>query len=521
MLKTPNVKRSSNCVDSRGFPTIERCVNCNSYRSIFEMRGDMVCRSCGLVHVGRVATPPKVDYTSPGTQNLLVDGATIFLQRRGLLKEESFTDIDLSTSTLPLRIKNSLVKGNKFFRRFCNAKDDSCFDGLQDHHRDRWLFYALTRLQPLCERLELSEALVGCAMRIFAQALDNRVCTRFDETDGYVAASLYSACRVMATPRTLFEICRCVLRTNDQIGFDPKVATKIYLKMKRELFIRTLPVPFHSFVRRFASKLNFPRCVSQAAESIALRLPNAAPELAGPNSCKELPIVAAAVCVFASVLTLSPVTTENAAAVLLFPELSILNVLKEMLCRRVVKALLPSKLLEKLENDGLDSRRLVGFDNFIDNKIKGKEREKKEKRQKQRLEKRQLLEGNRKDDIKMKEESSQTTVIDEDRVEESRTKEENTEIDCPILFSKSRKKLKKKSKSKKPSKKKKSKEKKSEKKKTKEKKLGKKKRSKEERSEKKKRSKLKKEKKSKSKLKKRKIRDGDAETSSKKRLVCR
>lgn len=165
---------------------------------------------------------------------------------------------------------------------------------------DRNLRQALTELDRIGDKLALSEVVVEKSAYIYRKALE-RGLVRGRSISGIVAASVYAACRMTETPRTLKDVARAsVLKKKD--------IARCYRLLIRDMDIR-MPIadPVRS-VTRIASVAG----ISEKAKRRALRILKAA-EDAGISAGKDPMGLAAAALYAAAVLEGETITQKDVA----------------------------------------------------------------------------------------------------------------------------------------------------------------------------------------------------------------
>jgi len=202
--------------------------------------GEIICGSCGLVLSESIINkgPEWSAFTPSETESR---------SRVGLPTSFSIHDKGLSTMIrvdrdaygrrLPPKTRHKMFR----LRRW---QELSMFYASVDSN----LAQAMTELDGLSDRLHLPSTIQETAAVIYRKALKKGL-VRGRAISSMAAASLYAACRLTQTPRTLGELAR-----NSPI--DKKVIARCYRLLLRELDLR-MPVPKAKLrVPRIASKLD-------------------------------------------------------------------------------------------------------------------------------------------------------------------------------------------------------------------------------------------------------------------------
>jgi transcription initiation factor TFIIB len=128
---------------------------------------------------------------------------------------------------------------------------------------DRNLSHAMTELARLSDKLHIPKQVKERAALIYRNALDKRL-VRGRSISAIAAASLYAACRITGTPRTLHEYA-------NQSTLDKKDLSRCYRLLLRELKLQ-MPIPKAQFrVPKIAAKIDIGEKTQQTAVDILRR----------------------------------------------------------------------------------------------------------------------------------------------------------------------------------------------------------------------------------------------------------
>ena len=213
----------------------KKCPECNSTNLIADHdRGELVCKSCGLVLEERM-----VDFGQEwrefenDQEKRRRTGAPMTYTRydRGL-----GTDIGQRGDIFQLDGKgmNKFLRLRKWQYRISTAIE-------------RNLKLALAELKRVASFLKLPKAVEEEAAKIYTLAVQ-RGLVRGRSMESVVAGALYAACRRHEIPRTLDEL-------SEASGIEKKEVGRTYRFITRELGIRILPSNPVDYIPRFASAL--------------------------------------------------------------------------------------------------------------------------------------------------------------------------------------------------------------------------------------------------------------------------
>ena len=281
---------------------VKKCPECGSINLIFDKdRGEVICRSCGLVIEERV-----VDFDQEHREFDSEQGE----KRRRAGAPLSWTKFDRGLGT-DVGQKQDIYKlsgkeRNKFFRL------------RKWQYIERNLKLALAELKRVSSYLKLPKSVEEEAARIYTLAVQ-RGLVRGRSMESVVAGALYAACRRHEVPRTLDEL-------SEASGIDKKEIGRTYRFITRELGIRILPSNPVDYLARFASALKLNAETQSRAVEILEQAQNS--ELTsgrGPTG------IAAASLYVAALLNNEKRTQREVADVAGVTEVTIRNRYKELL----------------------------------------------------------------------------------------------------------------------------------------------------------------------------------------------
>ena len=200
--------------------------------------GEVVCTGCGLVVAENMLSrsPEWRAYTLEEKQSNSRIGSPVSYAR---------FDKGLHTTISGLKDASGNALSSKAKRRAWRLRKWHMRSTVHES-RDRNLLQAMSELQMLSEKLHGSSALKELAAILYRKALDQDL-IRGRSTAAIVAASLYVACRLTKTPKTLKDIVEVSSRSRGEVS-------KAY-----RLLVSTLDIemPSHdalSYISRFAEK---------------------------------------------------------------------------------------------------------------------------------------------------------------------------------------------------------------------------------------------------------------------------
>jgi len=218
--------------------------------------GEIICRNCGLVvkeslindgPEWRAFTPSEKESRSrvgvPLSFAVHDKGLTTVIGRIG--KDAYGRSIPLNTKLQMLRLRKWQIRSRVH------------------SSTDRNLAQAMAELDRLCDKLHIPANIKERAAVIYRKALDSGL-VRGRSISAIAAASLYAACRITQTPRTLREIAR-------QSPIEKKDIARCYRLMLKDLNLQ-MPKPDAQLrVPKIAAKIGVGERTQQAAVEILRR----------------------------------------------------------------------------------------------------------------------------------------------------------------------------------------------------------------------------------------------------------
>lgn len=229
------------------------CPNCGSNRIIHDPEsGESICANCGMVieDVSVDRGPEWRAFTPEERMSKRRTGAPIsnVYYDRGI--STTFTPKDMRGGTTEQRQRMWRLK--KWDTR--TKLDETSARNLSD---------ALTEMDRLAENLHLPSGIKEQAAKIYRQALEKDL-IRGRTISGFVAASLYAACRQAKIPRSLKEVSEASTQ-------DMKTVSRTYRLLLRELDIK-MPIDYPmKFVPRISSRVEVSRDTDRLTVEILRR----------------------------------------------------------------------------------------------------------------------------------------------------------------------------------------------------------------------------------------------------------
>lgn len=217
---------------------VRKCPECGSTNLYNNKdKGEIVCRSCGLVIDGRNISLGKEwrDFEeSEGSE----------MRRTGAPTTYTKFDMGLGTSigsesdsfSLDKKQRYKLQRLKRWQKRLSTVMEKN-------------LKIALGELRRLASYLNLPTAIEEESGKIYTEAVQKNL-VRGRSIESVVAGVVYAACRRQNIPRTLDEI-------SEASGIDKKEIGRSYRYITRELKIKILPSNPVDYISRFASVLNY------------------------------------------------------------------------------------------------------------------------------------------------------------------------------------------------------------------------------------------------------------------------
>jgi transcription initiation factor TFIIB len=289
----------------------KKCPQCHDSNLVTDENiGEVICDKCGLVIVDTVLneSPEWRAFTLADRQSRSRNGSPISYAR---------FDKGLHTTISGFRDASGQALSAKAKRRAYRLRKWHLRSTIHES-RDRNLLQAMTELQMLSEKLHVSSGTKELAAVIYRKALDEDL-VRGRSIAAITSASLYVACRLTKTSKTLKDIVEVSSRSRGEVS-------KAY-----RLIIRTLKIemPSHnasSYVSSFAEKAH----ISGKVQGIAFRILREA-ERKRITMGKDPAGVAAAVLYIAGQLEGENVTQKDIAQVAGVTEVTIRNRKNELM----------------------------------------------------------------------------------------------------------------------------------------------------------------------------------------------
>ncbi|MFP3952263.1 MAG: transcription initiation factor IIB [Candidatus Bathyarchaeia archaeon] len=217
------------------------CPNCGSDRIVHDSdSGESICANCGMVieDVSVDRGPEWRAFTPEERMSKRRTGAPI---------SNVYYDRGISTTFTPKDMRGGTSEQRQ---RMWRLKKWDTRTKL-DETSARNLSEALTEMDRLAENLHLPSGIKEQAARIYRQALEKDL-IRGRTISGFVAASIYAACRQAKIPRSLKEVSEASTQ-------DMKTVSRTYRLLLRELDIK-MPIDYPmKFVPRISSKVEVSR----------------------------------------------------------------------------------------------------------------------------------------------------------------------------------------------------------------------------------------------------------------------
>lgn len=302
---------------------IERCPDCGSVNFVEDpSTGETICSACGLVIREKIMSegPEWRAFTQEEKEERSRVGTPVSLSihDKGLSTVIDKVNRDAFGRELPLSTKVQMLRLKKWQIR---AKVYASMD--------RNLAQAMSELDRLADKIGIPSHVKEKAALIYRKALDKRL-VRGRSIAAIVAASLYAACRLTDTPRTLKEIAKVSLVKRRDIS-------RCYRLLVNELDLKMPLTDPRSYISKIGSKIG----VSEQIKQLAMEILEKAIELK-INTGKDPTGIAAAALYIACVLKEERKTQKEIADAAGVTEVTVRNRYKNL------KAYL-DKLLPKLQ----------------------------------------------------------------------------------------------------------------------------------------------------------------------------
>lgn len=279
MLTVPDSRNPSDILEIEGDI---RCPECGSAKHFNDYkRGEIVCKSCGLVIEEKIADLGP-DWRGFDAEQRLArqhngPPSTYLIHDRGLTTMIDHSDYDSRGSKLSPQSRTRIQRLRKWDRRF---KTNS--------HVERNLSNSLSELDRVADQLDLPRNVREGASMIYRSVVENGL-TRGRSTECSTASAIYISCRQYGVPRTLLEIAGVTKHKKKEIG-------KSYRKIVKSLGIHLPPVNAIDYIPRFTSRLGLPGTVEiKAVELLKKMIGLGMPSGKGPVGIAAAAIYAACV----------------------------------------------------------------------------------------------------------------------------------------------------------------------------------------------------------------------------------
>jgi transcription initiation factor TFIIB len=291
--------------------------------TVDEKRGEIVCKSCGLV-----LDENMVD-TSPEWREFSEDGE----DHRRAGAPATFTKADMGTGT-------TIGSGSEIYnlpgaqrRRFLRLRE---WQNRASTSLERNLRYALVELKRVASMLNLPPSIEEESARIYNLAV-RKTLVRGRSMESVVVGAIYIASRRFNLPRSLSEICKITGANKRDVG-------KTYRFIARSLNIKLLPSGPVDYIPKFANRLNF----SASTQTKAVEILKKAQALELTSGRGPIGLSAAALYV-ASLLTGEKRTQREIADAVGVTEVTIRNRYKEIIEKLGLKELMEKAMEAEAE----------------------------------------------------------------------------------------------------------------------------------------------------------------------------
>jgi transcription initiation factor TFIIB len=235
----------------------DHCPECGSGNLVHdEDSGEIICGNCGLVvKESMLNDGPEWRAFTPGekeSRSRVGVPLSFAVHDKGLTTVIGRIGKDAYGRSIPLNTKLQMLRLRKWQIR-----------SRVHSSTDRNLAQAMAELDRLCDKLHIPPNIKERAALIYRKALDTGL-VRGRSISAIAAASLYAACRITQTPRTLREIAR-------QSPIEKKDIARCYRLMLKDLNIQ-MPKPDAQLrVPKIAAKIGVGERTQQTAVEILRR----------------------------------------------------------------------------------------------------------------------------------------------------------------------------------------------------------------------------------------------------------
>lgn len=227
-----------------------RCKRCNSDRMLVDdERGETICRKCGMVIDERIVEVDNTGVQQTGEKTHNSGQISFSIHDMGLSTDISSDYKDNSGKPIPKSsqaLTNSLKKTNKRLKVSNNMEKN--------------LRQAMMELHKLTDKLCITDIVKEDAAKIYRDVLQKNM-LRGRSIMTMISASLYVACRVTSTPKTLSEI--SVASNIKKIDI-----AKCYRLIIRDLEIKIPIVDIVTCNNKIGNKLGLPESIKRRSLKI-------------------------------------------------------------------------------------------------------------------------------------------------------------------------------------------------------------------------------------------------------------
>lgn len=287
---------------------VKRCPECKSINlTIDDKRGEVICKSCGLVLEEDVIDPGQEwrEFGSDDQEKRRTGAPTSFA------KHDMGTGTEVGSVSEVYNLRGSERRKFIRLRKWHNRSSTSI---------ERNLKYALVELRRVSSLLNIPSAIEEESARIYRLAVTKGL-VRGRSMESVIVGAIYIASRLFNLPRSLNEVTAITNTNKRDVG-------KTYRFIARELVIKMLPSGPVDYIPKFANKLGFKAETQTKAVEILKTAQNS--ELTSGRGPTGL---AAAALYVASLMTGEKRTQREIADVVGVTEVTIRNRYKEMIDR--------------------------------------------------------------------------------------------------------------------------------------------------------------------------------------------
>ncbi|GAM27124.1 hypothetical protein SAMD00019534_102990 [Acytostelium subglobosum LB1] len=209
-------------------------------------RGDLICRECGVVIGDRIVDEHSEWRTFSNSESTGSDPNRVGGPTNPLLSDSGLSTV--------------IGKGN--------SKDSGALSRMQNRGAlasgDRTLLNGFKEISRMGDHMGLPQMVMDTANELYKQ-MEDKKSLKGRSADGFLAASLYIACRLKGITRTFKEI--CALSNN----VSKKDLNRCYKLMKESLStkVNLQAISTEDFMTRFCVNLQLPKEIKQAAEHVS------------------------------------------------------------------------------------------------------------------------------------------------------------------------------------------------------------------------------------------------------------